>query len=565
MPYTKTNWVDKTPTNSGTPVNADNLNKIEEGIEDVTLHAEQNEASIKDLRQNTANAIIGTASGETVTLTDVQEGTNARSLVVTGEDIEEVHLTVHGKNLWQNDGSLPKTTGGVTVSYDSESGEYILHGTSSSAALNIYIMPTSSPVLTFRKDTQVTLKITRVSGTNRGNISAAIAKSDFTGGVGAILSSSGGTAQNTATVTTGTQINRMYFYIDASGTVLNNLRLKVQLEIGSTPTAFEPFRGYAEYQKTFDPPLNGSYDITTEQDIPLYSPTTIISTDQGSLEAKHNRDINTALSESGLDPAMFVPRVNTANRVYTTSATGQQETKPISDFATPSDITNAKKSLKYTIAAPNAIEPFRSRADLILNTTSPHTQLANAVEMLHTARGGNTDIPIVIEFVGGEITFPNYTNWEIPEEKGNIYIYGNGVKINGNCDNKYLFRVVDCWLFDLEVENGGIGNGIHATNSTLTNCSGIGHYYGIYADDSTLTNCSGSSDGYGGRGIYAYSSILTNCSGSGGNQGIYANGSCIIQGCDGTEGGISVPSTGTYPQTLELLQQLNKGSITIRS
>ena len=33
MAYEKTNWIDKTPTNSGTPINADNLNKIEEGIE----------------------------------------------------------------------------------------------------------------------------------------------------------------------------------------------------------------------------------------------------------------------------------------------------------------------------------------------------------------------------------------------------------------------------------------------------------------------------------------------------------------------------------------------------
>ena len=41
MPYTKTNWVDKTPTNSGTPVNADNLNKIEQGIENATLQTEQ--------------------------------------------------------------------------------------------------------------------------------------------------------------------------------------------------------------------------------------------------------------------------------------------------------------------------------------------------------------------------------------------------------------------------------------------------------------------------------------------------------------------------------------------
>jgi hypothetical protein len=213
------------------------------------------------------------------------------------------------------------------------------------------------------------------------------------------------------------------------------------------------------------------------------------------------------------------------------------------------DATDAKKSLKYTIAAPNAIEPFKSRADLILNTTSPHTQLANAVTTLHNARGGNTDVPIVIEFCPGLVELPSGANWVIPETKGNIYIYGNGVKFNGSIENENLFSIVDCWLFDLEVKNRNFGHGINAYNSTLTNCSGsssdFGH--GINAYNSTLTNCSGSGSG----GYYG--------------DGIYANGSCIIQGCDGTQGGISVPSTGTYPQTLGLLQELNKGTITIRS
>ena len=227
------------------------------------------------------------------------------------------------------------------------------------------------------------------------------------------------------------------------------------------------------------------------------------------------------------------------------------------------DATDAKKSLKYTIAAPNAIEPFKSRADLILNTTSPHTQLANAVTTLHNARGGNTDVPIVIEFCPGEIELPDEANWEIPEEQGNIYIYGNGVKISG--ESEYLFSVGNCWLFDLEVKNSDYGNGIDANNSTLPNCSGSSGYgYGIDATNSTLSNCRGS--GGGGSGIYANNSTLTNCSGSSDEyHGIFAIGSCIIQGCDGENDGISVPSTGTYPQTSELLQQLNRGTITIRS
>jgi hypothetical protein len=223
-------------------------------------------------------------------------------------------------------------------------------------------------------------------------------------------------------------------------------------------------------------------------------------------------------------------------------------------------------NIGYIIAPPNASEEDKKKADLVLDDMngSPHTQLADMVDMLHDRRGQNTDIPIVIEFCPGIVELPDETNWEIPEAKGNIYIYGNGVKIKGNIEFEYLFSVVDCWLFDLEVKNSGLGDGIYADNSTLTNCSGTGDGDGIYADNSTLTNCSGSSDEY--HGIDATNSTLTNCSGSSDEYyGIYAKGSCIIQGCDGTEGGISVPSTGTYPQTLVLLQALNKGSITIRS
>lgn len=40
MAYEKTIWIDKTPTNSGTPVNAANMNKIEDGVEAASNHIE---------------------------------------------------------------------------------------------------------------------------------------------------------------------------------------------------------------------------------------------------------------------------------------------------------------------------------------------------------------------------------------------------------------------------------------------------------------------------------------------------------------------------------------------
>ncbi|NLB81485.1 MAG: hypothetical protein GX800_07745, partial [Clostridiaceae bacterium] len=91
-------------------------------------------------------------------------------------------------------------------------------------------------------------------------------------------------------------------------------------------------------------------------------------------------------------------------------------------------------SIGYIIAPPNATAEDKKKADLVLDDVngSPHTQLADMVDMLHDRRSQNTDIAIVIEFCPGIIELPYDTNWEIPETKGNIYIYGNGVRITGD-------------------------------------------------------------------------------------------------------------------------------------
>ena len=314
-------------------------------------------------------------------------------------------------------------------------------------------------------------------------------------------------------------------------------------------------------------------------------------------------------------------------------------------------------NIGYIIAPPNATDEDKKKADLVLDDVngSPNTQLADMVDMLHDRRGQNTDIAIVIEFCPGVIELPDGTNWEISETKGNIYIYGNGVKIKGSNEEASLLNIAECWLHDIIVENAGengdgiradnstlsncsgtaeYGQGVHADNSTLSNCSGDSEYsagikvnnstlsnckgtgkngygieasnstlsacsgssgeygVGIYADNSTLSNCegSGSEDGvginannstlsncsgsggdYDSYGIYANNSTLTNCIGDGdsdyGGTGIYAIGSCVIQGCDGTQGGISVPTgfVETYPNTLALLQAFNKESIIERN
>jgi hypothetical protein len=509
MPYTKTNWVDKTPTNSGTPVNAANMNKIEQGIEAAwdkiseVYKGEITAAEIKDTKesgmykvistttdmndwlwvstaydknknlircqqlrllayqnqlwhrsldtetnswlawesyaytsdllpilqdivnlqeeklnkaeahQTFANAIIGTASGETVTLSDVQEGTSARTLTIYGETteigegeksptnpyelvgVENPVVRVSGKNLF-NKSAFTNPSNWTTQPETREFMRFIIKikpNTQYRISRSNYLDPVGKGVL---------LKISDYAYTTTHawllHYTAGVSYPDYIG-----VSDSQG---------------RICFYARAIDLENPNFSLCLgdfQLELGTTATEYEPFQGYKTYPITTPPlyslpdgtkdtidivsgartnnvgvavlsagttwtipeavdnspiictisnitnligktltiPEGATEDFTvlyklatpttselSPQTIPLYSPTTIISTDKGSLEIEYNRDINTALTEGRLDPAMFVPRVNTANRVYTTSATGQQETKPLSDFATASDVAN---------------------------------------------------------------------------------------------------------------------------------------------------------------------------------------------------------------------------------
>jgi len=483
MSYEKTNWVDKTPTNSGTPVNADNLNKIEQGIENATLHAEQNEASIKDLRQNTANAIIGTASGQAVTLSDVQEGTSARSLKIYGEatevgegekspdnpyelqGVENPVVRVHGKNLFYAVSGRTSANHGMTRTYDLQNQTMTINGTATQEAGHGSVLMTN---FKFKAGKSYKLRAFVISGT--GGQTVTVSKKDGTTSSIVLSASKNYIATYTPEVDSVEDVTAGFYWYN--GTTADNLTVKLMIsEVdvdeyepykpiidypATTPTLYSLPNGVADEvdlvtgkgtKRLMELRLDGSelwspYSdrssvyigfyttpypvIGTESDtlgpmitranwlpfstlsvhnqtgnafwvhddgivyvsiersvigatpeetptsaipkwkaflatqpliilaertthepfeidpltIPTYSPTTIISTDQGSLEVEYNRDINSALTESGLDPAMFVPRVNQANRVYTTSPTGQQETKPISDFATPSYVDN---------------------------------------------------------------------------------------------------------------------------------------------------------------------------------------------------------------------------------
>jgi hypothetical protein len=499
MSYIKTNWVDKTPTNSGTPVNADNLNKIEQGIENATLHAEQNEASIKDLRQNTANAIIGTASGETVALTDVQEGTSARSLKILGETTE----TGEGEKSPTNPYTLEGVEGiaNISVSDGTNTDDYPI-----TLPQPLYSLPdgTRDYIEVNHKDKTATLKqnvgVVELDGTENW-----IGPVDYDTHwevrlVPTPTKISMGTYNSTHFVASSPTIPTSYIRIGGGNNTITMRLLKTDF-----PNK-ESWLSWLSTQHSNGTPVKILYKINETEsnlpyfDIPLYSPTSTISTDQGGLEVEYNRDINTALSEGGLDPADFVPRVNQANRVYITNATAQQDTKPISEFAMKVDLgdkldktnvanrvygTNATGNQIYyptglfasgatiKVAASNASDKSKASADYVCSGVGDQDTLSQAVDALPTYGGS-------IELSEGSFNF----NADFEFYKYNVTIKGQGHSTNiiNNINNLLSvyadnFCIKECQVGVLDIAG---------SQAVIENC----HADEVYVlGDTTMTNC----------------------------------------------------------------------------
>jgi len=229
-----------------------------------------------------------------------------------------------------------------------------------------------------------------------------------------------------------------------------------------------------------------------------------------------------------------------------------------------------------------AMAGSNAKADIYLEQSTAAQQIMDEVARLDDERVSD-ETPIHIAFTGDKITLAYGTGIDLTGHD-NLYIHGNGVKIEGKFGYNYLLYVVGCWLHDIIVENAGeYRYGINASNSTLSNCEGIGGDYGkgINASNSTLSNCTGNSEYYGifatnsstlsnctGSGYYgitADNSTLTNCTGTGGDFGIYLTSSSIlVGGCEGTGGTYNIfIEASAYPQDLTIAENLNRGEITI--
>lgn len=180
--------------------------------------------------------IEATASGKDIELADASEG-DLIDWAIKG-DTEQASYT--GKNLLRVlESSFNATKNGVTASYNTNDGTITLNGTCTADNTVFYFMPTSESI---HLDGKYILSVFYVSGSISNQTNETIVQvqiNDYTSSIKNRLQN-----QNTSVTTTKTNqdFNRNNIRID-NGVVLNNYKIKVQLEQGSTATDFEPYVG----------------------------------------------------------------------------------------------------------------------------------------------------------------------------------------------------------------------------------------------------------------------------------------------------------------------------------
>lgn len=154
---------------------------------------------------------------------------------VTGKN----EIVVSGKNLFDVKKDLvEQTKNGVTVTYDESDGTITLNGSCTANNTVFYLTPNAEPLLL---NGTYTLSTTFVSGSiaNETNSTQIQFQSEgYEKSFKTYLKN-----QNTSIVYTAenTEFSRNNIRID-SGVVLNNYKVKFQLELGSTATTYEPYR-----------------------------------------------------------------------------------------------------------------------------------------------------------------------------------------------------------------------------------------------------------------------------------------------------------------------------------
>ena len=278
--YNKTNWV-----NDVTPLDANNMNNIENGIEGLV-----NEVNGAD---NTfSNALKGSKSGAAFLIDDISPVTYEMGVKISSDTVENltaVKVKKQGKNLipfpYQQLTLGTSTTNGIDFTVY-EDGSILINGTATGNAVR-YLYQSTTGMLGLKSGITISGSKNASDNTQQGNVYFMCNYYNSTGtmqeGITMSIKTSG-----TKTITDAWKGLGIYVNIP-SGKTLNNLLIKPQLEIGATATEYEPYITPTEYIPTADGTVNG---ITS-----LYPNTTLTTDTEGVIiNCKYNRDINKAFA-----------------------------------------------------------------------------------------------------------------------------------------------------------------------------------------------------------------------------------------------------------------------------
>jgi hypothetical protein len=248
-----------------------------------------------------SNALIGTANGETIEIADVQPNTDFRSVVLKGETKEVGTGDKSPDNPYVLEGVENAI---ITVADGTNTDEYPI------TTPPLYSLPdgTKDTFDVVSGNMLRSLGFDKFSGSENWTVNMAYQNQVET----IVFSLPLPTAKPGWTIQTGVMScfnwrnNNQIYYEDTEGfniTSSPNLVIRVNRSHLATEDA-AGFKSWLAAQNTAGTPVMALYQLatpTTSQlapiTIPTYSPTSIISTDQGSLEVEYNRDINKVLAD----------------------------------------------------------------------------------------------------------------------------------------------------------------------------------------------------------------------------------------------------------------------------
>ena len=278
--YNKTNWV-----NDVTPIDANNMNNIENGIEGLV-----NEVNGAD---NTfSNALKGSKSGAAFLIDDISPVTYEMGVKVSSDtvvNLTAVKVRKQGKNLipfpYQELTLGTSTYNGVDFTVY-EDGSILINGTATSNTTR-YLYRNVTDLLGLKSGITISGSKNASDDAQQGNVYFVCNYYDSTGSMKqGLLVSTASSGKKTIT----DEWKGLGIYINVpNGKTLNNLLIKPQLEIGAIATEYEPYITPTEYIPTADGTVNG---VTS-----LYPNTTLTTDTEGVIiNCKYNRDINKAFA-----------------------------------------------------------------------------------------------------------------------------------------------------------------------------------------------------------------------------------------------------------------------------